>query len=268
MYKKIKKSKVKLLAHYHEYCSPQEYANNMILVKAMHEQEIKMYPNSYYWISQTNEVRLQKMISDHHLESIDQPVFHTLPNYPSKFWSKNKACRRISRKIRLVYVGSLGYDTTYLKELTQWALKNKAQVTLDFYSHNLDEKAKSFLDSVKKNGIQYHGSVHYRQLPEILADYDVGLVIYKPVSDNWIQNAPNKIFEYLACGLDVWFSKTMTYALKLATEETFPRIIPVDFENLEGFDVEKAVSRTGLCYKETNFFYENVYPDIMGAISN
>lgn len=268
MYKKIKRSKVKLLAHYHEYCSPQEYANNMLLTKVFHRMEIKMYPHSYQWISQTNEVRLQKMISDHHLENIDQAVFHTMPNYPSRYWAGKKTNYGASEKIRLVYVGSLGYDSTYLKELTEWAVQNKNQITLDLYSHNIDKKASAFLGSLQEDNVQFHGAVNYPELPEALANYDIGLVIYKPVSDNWIQNAPNKIFEYLACGLDVWFSKTMTYSLRFATEETFPRIIPVDFENLEGFDVEKAVSRTGLYYKETNFFYENIYPDILDAISN
>src|SRR6185312_5312962 len=202
------------------------------------------------------------------LESICQSVFHTMPNYPSKFWAKSKTSHGISKKIRLVYVGSLGYETTYLKELTEWVIKNKDYFTLDFYSHNIGEKAKSFLASVKEDGIQFHGSINYSQLPEVLCNYDIGLVIYKPVSDNWIQNAPNKIFEYFDCGLDVWFSKTMTYTLKLATEETFPKIISVDFENMSEFDFKKAIERERLCYKGSDFFYENIYQDILRAISN
>jgi hypothetical protein len=239
----------------------------MLLVKAMHKQEAKMYPHSYHWTSQTNEVRLQKMIRDNHLESMDQCVFHVMPNYPSQFWAKSKTNYGISKKIRLVYVGSLGYDTTYLKELTEWAGKNESDVTLDLYSHNIDEKAKSFLSSVNTDGIQFRGSINYSQLPEVLTNYDVGLVIYKPVSDNWIYNAPNKVFEYLACGLDVWFSKTMTYAMNLTTDATYPKIIAVDFDKLEEFDLKKAINRDGLSYRETGFFYENVYHEICGAIS-
>jgi len=267
MYKKIKGSKVRLLAHYHEYCSPMEYANNMLLTKALHQMEIKMYSHSYHWISQTNEVRLQKMISDNHLENMDQAVLHTIPNYPSRYWAGKKTNYGVSEKIRLVYVGSLGYDSSYLKELTQWAVQNKNQFTLDLYSHNIDKKASAFLGSLYEDNVQFHGPVNYPELPETLTNYDIGLVIYKPVSDNWIHNAPNKIFEYLACGLDVWFSNTMTYAKKLSTEDTFPKIIPVDFENLDEFDFKKAVNRTGLLYKESNFFYENVYGDILAGLS-
>jgi hypothetical protein len=267
IYKKMKGSKVKLLAHYHEYSSPQEYTNNMFLVKAMHKQEIKMYNDAYQWISQTNEVRLQKMINDHHLESRDQAVFHTMPNYPSKYWVNRKINYGIFKKIRLVYLGSLGYETTYLKQLTNWVIKNKEHFTLDLYSHNIDEKAKDYLGSVHNASIQLHSGINYEELPDVLNKYDIGLVFYKPVSENWIQNAPNKVFEYLACGLDVWFSKTMTYTLSIATEETFPKIIPVDFEKLMEFDFEKAVNREGLVYKESNFFCENVYPDILDTLS-
>jgi len=267
MYKKMKGSKVKLMVHYHEYCSREEYANNMLLTRAMHRQEVKMYRHSYEWISQTNKVRLQKMINDNHLENCDPSFFRAMPNYPSKYWAKSKTSYGISKKIRLVYVGSLGFHSTYLKELTEWAEKNTGHVTLDFYSHNIDEKAKSFLASVKDDCIRFQGSINYNELPNLLTNYDIGLVIYKPVSDNWIQNAPNKVFEYLACGLDVWFSKTMTYALRLTTEETFPKIIPVDFEKLDEFDFKKAINRDGLSYKETNFFYEDVYPDILTEIS-
>lgn len=266
IYKKMR-AKVRLLAHYHEYISPQEYSQNMLLVKTLHRREAKMYSHFYHWISQTNEVRLQKMVSDNRLESIDQCVFHTMPNYPSRYWANSKPDYGILKKIRLVYVGSLGYDTTYLKELTEWVIKNKEHFTLDLYSHNIDEKAKKFLESVQNDFIQFHGPVNYQELPEVLANYDVGVVMYRPVSDNWIQNAPNKLFEYLASDLDVWFSKTMTYAFSLRAEETFPKIIPVDFENLDEFDFKKAINRIGLFYKESNFFYENVYNEILEELS-
>ncbi len=261
-YKKIKGPKVKLLAHYHEYTSVHEYKHNMRLVTLMHQMETRMYPWAYSWISQTNEVRLEKFINDNGLEKIDQPVFHTMPNYPSKYWAKRKAVFNSTDKIRLVYVGSLGYDTMYLQELADWVRKNKDYMSLDFYAYNIDERAKQFLQEQNDNCIRFHGGCDYNELPEILKDYDVGLSIYKPVSDNWIYNAPNKIFEYLACGLDVWFSRTMTYTKRLERGDVFPKIIAVDFEDLDEFDFRKAIKRDGLLHKESGFFYECVYPEI------
>ena len=267
VYKRMKGTAVKLLVHYHEYVSPREYAENMFLVKTMHRQETKMYSHSYHWISQTNEVRLQKMITDNHLESTNQSLFHIMPNYPSKYWAKEKTSFNSSSKVRLVYIGSLGFDTMYLKELVEWVLHNKSSLSLDLYAYNIGKHAKMFLESINDDGVVLHNGCNYKELPAILKNYDVGLVIYKPVAENWIQNAPNKVFEYLACGLDVWFSKTITYTLSIARKNVYPKIIPVDFDNLKEFNIQKAIARDGINLKANDFFYENVYGEIYKSLS-
>lgn len=267
LYKKLRGDKVKLLVHYHEYSTPLEYKKGMRLVKATHQMEQKMYPFAFDWISQTNEIRLEKFIDDNHLENVNQSIFHKMPNYPSKYWAKGKTNFISSNKIRLVYVGSIGYDSMYLKELTDWVLMNRNTVSLDFYTDNIDDKAKVFLQTIKDDGITFHGGCDYKELPTRLVNYDVGLVIYKPVSENWIHNAPNKVFEYLACGLDVWFSKTMTYTFSISREDVYPKIMALDFEKLDEFNVENAVNRDGLKCKSSEYFYENVYGEIYKALS-
>jgi hypothetical protein len=267
MYKTLKGGKVKLLAHYHEYVSPAEYASNMRLVKMMHRLERKMYVNSYKWISQTNEVRLQKMIADNALENVNPTIFHTMPNYPSRDWAVCKTQKPDKRKKRLVYVGALGYDTTYLQELADWVAHHKDEVTLDIYTFNIDKKAEQFLLSIQEDCIQLHAGVNYDELPCLLKAYDIGLIIYKPVSANWIYNAPNKLFEYIACGLDVWFSKTMTYALSFVRVKTFPKILAVDFESLDQFNYKDAFNREDLAFEEPRYFYEGVYGDIVTALN-
>ena len=267
MYKKLKGHKVKLLVHYHEYMSPVEYRQNMRLVTKMYKLEGKMFPDNYSWISHTNQNRLNNFINDHHLEKSNQFIFHTMPNYPSKYWAKEKTSFNSSRKVRLVYVGSLGLQTMYLKELVTWVLSNKQSLSLNFYSHNIEEEAKMFLKSINDDCIIFHNACNYEELPGILKNFDVGLVIYKPVSENWIQNAPNKVFEYLACGLDVWFSKTITYALSIARENVYPKIIPLDFDNLKEFNIQKAIARNGINLKSNHFFYENVYGEIYKNLS-
>jgi hypothetical protein len=262
LYKKRRGNKVNLFVHYHEYVSLDEYENNMLLVKKMHQLESKMYAKDYYWISHTNEPRMQKFMIDHRLEKVNRNIFHTMPNYPSKNWAKVKTEFGSNNKICLVYVGSLGYNTMYLKEIIDWVVLNHKTFSLDIYSHNVDEKSNKFLQTIHDNSIKFHGPCNYEELPAMLKNYDVGLVIYKPTSENWICNAPNKVFEYLACGLDVWFSKTMTYTTMIARQKTVPKIIPVDFEKLNKFDFEKAINRQGLSFVENSFYYENVYHDI------
>jgi len=124
-----------------------------------------------------------------------------------------------------------------------------------------------FLESINDDGVVLHNGCNYNELPGILKNYDVGLVIYKPVSENWIQNAPNKVFEYLASGLDVWFSKTITYTLLIERENVYPKIIPVDFDNLDQFNIQKAINREGMNCQDNNFFYENVYGEIYKSLS-
>jgi hypothetical protein len=267
LYKRWKGKKVKLFVHYHEYVSPGEYANNMRLVKWMHQLEAKMYGKDYDWISHTNEPRMQKFILDHRLEKIKRNIFHIMPNYPSRHWAKEKTEFVRNSKLRLVYVGSLGYDTMYLKEVVDWVILNAQSISLDVYSHNMDEKSRCFLQTIQDNNVRFHDACNYKELPAILKNYDVGLVIYKPTSGNWIYNAPNKVFEYLACGLDVWFSKTMIYTTTLTRENTFPKILPVHFEKLNDFDFKKAISRTGLTFAENSFYYENVYSEIYESLN-
>jgi hypothetical protein len=247
--------------------SPVEYRQNMRLVTKMYKLEGKMIPGSYSWISHTNQNRLNNFIKDHHLEKERSSVFHTMPNYPSRFWAKEKTSFNSSRKVRLVYIGSLGLDSMYLKELVTWVLSNKQSLSLNFYSHNIDEEAKRFLESINDDCILLNNGCNYEELPGILKNFDVGLVIYKPVSENWIQNAPNKVFEYLACGLDVWFSKTITYTLSIAREHVYPKIIPLDFDNLNQFNIQKAIARDGINLKANDFFYENVYGEIYKSLS-
>jgi hypothetical protein len=267
IYKKWRRNKVNLFVHYHEYVSVDEYAINMRLVKWMHALESKMYDKDFHWISHTNEPRMQKFIIDHQLEKINRSIFHTMANYPSKSWAKGKAACRGSNNIRLVYVGSLGYNTMYLKEIVDWVILHAEELSLDIYSHNMDEKSRHFLQTIEHHQVRFHDACDYEELPAILIKYDVGLVLYKPTSDNWIYNAPNKVFEYLACGLDVWFSKTMTFTMTFAREDAFPKIIPLDFEKLNAFDFRRTINREGLSIVENSFYYENVYDEIYESLS-
>jgi hypothetical protein len=257
----MKGDKVRLLVHYHEYISSDQYAN-MQLVKWMHKLECKMYCLKFNWISHTNEMRLKKFINDNHLQKAERSIFHTMPNYPSKQWAREKKELNTFMKTRLVYVGSLGYDSMYLKEISEWVIQNKTSLSLDFYSNNIDDKAKNFLQTVKDDCITFHGGCNYEDLPTVLSSYDVGLVIYKPVSDNWIYNIPNKVYEYLACGLDVWFAKTLISTLSMIREDVYPKTLPVDYQNLNNFNFKEKLNRVGLCYHHPDFYYEDVYGEI------
>ncbi|MCX6322756.1 MAG: hypothetical protein NTZ41_00970 [Sphingobacteriales bacterium] len=264
LFKRWRKKKLLLLAHYHEYATPVEYETRMFLSKWMHKMELKDYAH-YDWISQTNAIRLQKFVQDAHLKGLHNEVLHTFANYPPSSWLSAKV-NPIGRPVRLVYVGSLGYGNMYLKELIEWILQKGEKYILDIYAHNIDEEAKQFLDKHKSNGIRFCGGCDYQALPQVLKDYDVGLVIYKPFSENTIHAVSNKVFEYLACGLDVWFSEEMTFTLQYTELNAYPKIVPVDFRNLSAFDDNAALDRDGLTYKPCAYFYETEYQQMANLL--
>lgn len=265
IYKKLNKNRVNLLLHCHEYTSPGNY-NDMWLVRQMHKMETKMYPFYFNWISHTNEVRMEQFKKDHNLLDTKANIFHPMPNYPPKSWSKYQTNFGTSDKIRLVFVGSLGYDNMYLKETVDWVVKNKAFLTMDIYAYNIDKKAQNFLNSVKDDSIHFYGGTTYENLPQILQKYDVGLVIYRPYNFNHTFGISNKVYEYLACGLDVWFSEDNRYMLTIARENSYPKIIAVDFNNLENFDFKKAIKRDFLKPSPQKCYAENIYQELSNTI--
>jgi len=71
----------------------------------------------------------------------------------------------------------------------------------------------------------------YSELPHLLTQFDVGLVLYRGNTLNFVHNIPNKTIEYLACGLDVWYPPEMHGMRRF--HESFPeeRLVPVDFRD-------------------------------------
>lgn len=267
VYKRIFKS-INLMAHYHEYSGPKEYAKNMVLAKWMHRIERKMY-HSFSWISQTNSERMKMFKDDNQLNLISESIFHIIPNYPPKSWLNARANDFSKNKIkRLVFVGSLGYENMYLQEVIDWLGHHRDEFSLDIYSYNIDAKAKDVLEKCELKNIQYFGGCDYSELPQVLLNYDIGLDLYKPFALNHIHGVSNKIFEYLACGLDVWFSSDKPQTAAYIRTGYFPKVIPVDFNYLDTFDYKEAISHTGLQLKPSPFFYENVYPELISHFIN
>lgn len=268
VYKKIRRSKVRLMAHYHEYTEPGLYASGMVLSKWMHKWELQMY-SRFSWISHTNTERMQMFKNDCDLNKMNEELFHIMPNYPSKEWINLKENNYADNKIkRLVFVGSLGYKNMYLKELLDWLAIYRDEFALDVYSYNIDAKAKLTLQECNLPNVQYHGGCNYYDLPAILKNYDIGLVIYKPFSKNTVHAVANKVFEYLACGLDVWFSSDMTYTYNYVRENVYPKVIPVNFEQLQQFDYKSAISREGIRFEPSPYYYEKVYVALRDFILN
>ena len=264
IYKKYFRRKVRLFIHYHEYTSQEEYAKGMILSRWGLALEKKLFPRTE-WISHTNADRIRLFRKDN--EDVLLPSIHELPNYPPRSWQKSQATGRIpGETLRIVYVGALSMETMYTREFADWVTMQSGAVIWDIYSDNITPDTRSFLESIGNKYIRFKAGINYFSLPDILSNYDIGVILYKGHILNYVYNAPNKIFEYLSCGLDVWFPRVMKGSLPLVTTGTFPKVIPVDFEMLDTFDLSSALDREGIEFKPPSYCCEDVLSPLLKKI--
>ncbi|EOM3927175.1 glycosyltransferase [Escherichia coli O9,9a:H4] len=116
-----------------------------------------------------------------------------------KFFIKNNSKDRKGA----VYIGSLDdrFDFDALKILAQ---KNKQEI-FDIFGP-INKSAQQRVDELKSfNNIKFHGSVNYDDTNNVLNNYKVGLLLLKNDPSNK-GRSPMKLWEYIACGLNVLYS--------------------------------------------------------------
>ncbi len=262
LYKRFIRRRAKVFIHYHEYTSPEEYQLGMALSRYFHGLEMWLIPKAE-WVSHTNEFRMglfrNSLIP---LRGFNEFI---LPNYPPRSWfQEGKRNRQLPLKI--VYVGSLSLSTLYLREFAEWVLEQNGDVIWHIYSYNFTEDARNYLLKLKPEWISMNDGLDYRKLPAVLKDYDVGVVLYKGHIANYIFNAPNKLFEYLACGLDVWFPTIMTGSLPYRTTNVYPGIYSFDFSTLKDLTLADVTNRDHYPANNSHYYCEDALKPLMDAI--
>jgi hypothetical protein len=259
IYYYITTCKPKLFVHYHEYESPEEILKGMFLSRVFHRMERKIYPK-LNWLSQTNQDRLDFFLMDN--PEINRKIARTMPNYPPKWWGnyRRKRCSNADT-IKLVYVGALSTKTLYIKEIIELIKIANGKLSCDFYSFSVDKQTQMLFEQNKSHNINFRGAISQSDFPLIISQYQIGLVLYKGHIPNYIYNAPNKLFEYLACGLDVWYPICMKGIDPYRRENTYPKVLPIDFDNIRDFNWQLAVCREGLKEEIKEFYFEDIYQE-------
>jgi hypothetical protein len=242
----------RLFIHHHEYYTPQDYRQpGNRLTRLSHFVEKQFLYSRAAWISQTNSDRLRFFQADH--PKIRPEQLHVFANYPPASWGQRKEHSSRSRlegesPLRLVYVGSVSLHDTYIGPLVEWLVAHpEAQVQLDVFAYNCDSATADFLRKASGDVVRFHeAGVAYQDLPQLLRKFDVGVILYRCNTINFQYNASNKLFEYLTCGLDVWYPGTMLGVKPFARSEFYPRVVEVDFENMDLLDLAKMRTRNGL----------------------
>lgn len=246
MYTRWINKKSRLFIHYHEYTSPKEYETEMLLNKRFHKMELKLYDNAA-WISHTNADRMNMFLND--IKPILPANTFILPNYPPASWKtqKHQVHASLESRIGFVYVGALSLETMYTKEMALFIATNPDKYYWDVYADTHHDEVMRFLKDLNATNIFFKGAARYDDLPGILHKYDIGVILYKGHIPNYIYNAPNKLFEYQACGLEIWFPRQMLGIQPYIREIDHPRILPVDFNTLGEFcfqSLEKQPTRS------------------------
>ena len=239
-----------LFIHHHEYHDPEQFLRpGMRLPRLFHRLERSRLFQRADWISHTNEKRLELFLRDH--PDVDPALGRILPNYPPASWfgfPNHAWAGEAPAPLRMVYVGSLSRKDTYIEEIVSWLREQPAQsVTLDIFAYNLHQETHDFLKANEGRGVRFFSEgITYDALPNTLREYHTGLLLYKANTTNYQYNATNKLFEYLACGLDVLFPTQMLGVKPYARQDVAPRVMEVDFERRAGLDLSILADRRTL----------------------
>ena len=260
-YQKWNKS-VRVHLHYHEYDSPEEIQMSSIYLKYLHQLEQKLWIKKVT-ISQTNPDRMELFLRDH--EFIKRNDTFIWPNYPPLAWLpftselKNQAHSII---IKLVHLGAVGMETMYIEEMVNWVIAQEGKYSLDFITDNIDDQAKSFLDTQTSDLISVRAGVNYFELPKVMVNYDMGLTLYKGHIPNYVYNVPNKVMEYLVCGLPVAYSKELISTQKFITEYQIPNCVELNFNDLTALQFQEKLKTTFALPEEIVLLMNNQKQDI------
>jgi hypothetical protein len=253
-----------IFVHYHEYTSSGEYRKGPALIRWFHALEQRMYRKAA-WVSHTNHFRMNKFVEDVR-GAVPLNVTHILPNYPPRTWYKEPEVKT-GKPVKMVYAGALSLDTMYTKEFAAWVQAQNGAVVWDIYSFNVTESAKQFLKNQAGKYINLLPGVDYEKLPAILSRYHVGIILYNGHIPNYIYNAPNKLFEYAASGLDVWFPDIMIGSLEHQTKaDIYPKILALDFTALQNINLEQQVLRDGLILRRPAFYCDQVLAPLVDEL--
>jgi hypothetical protein len=270
IHSQVLRGRSRLFIHHHEYYSPEDYRNRgNRLTRVCHAVERRwLYPHAD-WISQTNADRLHLFQQDH--PEVDPAVLRILPNYPPAAWQATPRAMwspGTQQPLKLVYVGSLSLRDTFIGPLVDWIRKqSESHVTLDIFAWNTDEETRRFLLESSGSTVRFHESgVDYHRLPELLSQFHAGVILYRCNTINFRYNETNKLFEYLACGLDVWYPPTMLGVRPHQRLHTAPRVLEVDFERLDALDVASVSRRDDLPVEPWTGSCETVLSQLLSAM--
>jgi len=265
IYKKFFNKKVSVFIHYHEYYPKEAFKDPaMASINFYHQLEMAFLYKKAEWISQTNSDRLDFFSKDY--PNIKKRKLHVLANYPPSSWFNKNQTAVDDGIVKMFYIGAISFESTYIREVVNFVIERPKRLKLDIYSYNIHSDAKLFLESLNMSNINFFDKgLPYEEIPKTASQYNLGLVLYKPHNTNYKYNAPNKLFEYLVCGLDVWVSEKLLGCKPFLNENSKPNVLAVNFENLTD-EVLDSFDSTNQTQREIRFNCQNELKQLIQEI--
>lgn len=235
IYYRFFRGSASLFIHHHEYYAAADFLRpGMRLLRATMELEREYLFARARWVSQTNAERLRMLLGWN--SRIAPQAARVWPNYPPREWVARAAAMNPAHDkvvTRFVYLGSASFEDTFIREAVEWVARRPTTASLHVAGDNVASDVRDWLRTQALPHVSFDFSgVDYDDLPRLLTSFDVGLVLYKGNTLNFIHNVPNKAVEYLACGLEVWYAREMKGMTRFRDENPAEPIREMDFRDL------------------------------------
>lgn len=267
IYKYFFNKNVSIFIHNHELYTNNDFdSNSMKSIKFFHKFETEYLYNNAIWISQTNTFRLN--IFKYENININEKSLRIFPNYPPRNWNIDRKKLYNKKIIRMVYFGALSFQNTYIKEIVSFVADFPKRVNLDIYSYNIHSDVEDFLINSSHENINFFkDGIDYYDIPEYSLNYDLGLILYKPHNVNYTYNAPNKLFEYLCCGLNVWFPLELLGCQQYINTYNCPFVKKIDFNDLNEFVLSDYFDSIKSNFNSPEYYCEKEFDSLISEFS-
>jgi glycosyltransferase involved in cell wall biosynthesis len=106
----------------------------------------------------------------------------------------------------ITYMGNIVYNRGYEELVEAAIILNRRGVDVEFLiigTGPLKDKIERLIaDKGVSQMFRFTGKLPYLEAMKITAQADIGLILFQPDPNNWL-GVPNKLFEYMACGVPV-----------------------------------------------------------------
>lgn len=220
-------------------------------------------------------------VSEAHNTSIralfPKAIIDTVPNYPGVMdYDREKIINKVknfgnNEIIKLVYIGSLANsfdrDIDLLLAIYEEALRSYPNITCCIGGQCNDQMLENKFISLKRDfgdRFEYLGRIPRTYTVDLTETSHVGFFLIKPETTYWVRWSPNKVYEYLICGVvpviraDIDYFQMFAHCSLMFSRETPKDEIIQEVISLLGDPTRLKTMIENALILSNNFIFETV----------